>query len=71
MSPKASPLGDITAKEFARLRKRMGLSQEQLSRALGVSAYTVSRYETGARPIPRKIELALRYLLSKKGVKRG
>ena len=66
MSPIASPAGDMTAKEFARLRKKMGMDQHQLAHAIGLSVGCVSRYESGGREIPRKIELAMRYLVSTK-----
>ncbi len=69
MSPKASPPGNVTPKQFARLRKQMGMSQEELARELGVSIHTISRYERGALAIPRKIEMALHYLLSRKGAR--
>lgn len=34
------------------LRRRLGLTQEQLGQVLGVHAVTVSKWERGTRPLP-------------------
>jgi DNA-binding XRE family transcriptional regulator len=44
------------------LRVLAGLSQEGLAVSLGVSRRTIIRWEGGAWPIPRWVELALRGL---------
>jgi DNA-binding transcriptional regulator YiaG len=43
-------------------RMARGLSQAELGRLLEVRYQTVYRWEVGAVPIPRTVELALRYL---------
>lgn len=47
------------ADRFTVWRIRNGLSLEAASRELGVTVRTVSAYGSGARPIPRTVELAL------------
>lgn len=66
MSPKASTTGGMTADEFIQGRRKLGLSQEDLAHELGMTASAINRYENGRRVIPKKIELALRYLLSRR-----
>ncbi len=46
------------ADRFTVWRIRNGLSLEAASRELGVTVRTVSAYGSGARPIPRTVELA-------------
>lgn len=48
-------------------RERLGLSQEQLAKALAVARNTVSRWESGSRAIPPYLELALKQLEADKG----
>lgn len=46
------------------LRKRLGISQEQLARQLGVSFQTVNRWENGrANPSPMGIKLVEQLLM--------
>jgi transcriptional regulator with XRE-family HTH domain len=40
------PLGPV-ARKIRRIRARLGLSQNELGQAIGVSGMTVSRWETG------------------------
>jgi transcriptional regulator with XRE-family HTH domain len=40
-------------------RRETGLSYAAFARELGISKSSLSRYETGELPLPRKIELAL------------
>lgn len=47
------------ADRFTVWRIRNGLSLKAASRELGVTVRTVSAYGSGARPIPRTVELAL------------
>ena len=42
----------MNKEEFKELRKKLGRTQEELSSQFGVTARTVSRYETGKYPIP-------------------
>jgi transcriptional regulator with XRE-family HTH domain len=57
-------------KEFIRIRKRMGLTQAQLARELGVSRAAVSRWESGKRAIDNVLALAMEYLAERRK-KRG
>jgi transcriptional regulator with XRE-family HTH domain len=43
-------------------REALGLTQEQLSRALDVTMMTISRWERGVYPVPKHIELAVEAL---------
>lgn len=52
--------------EFRKLRRAMGLSQDELSKMIDVSVRGVRRWETGEVAIPKIAELALRYLAEKK-----
>jgi len=45
---------------FRRWQERHGLSLAQAAQALGMSRRTASQYRTGARPVPRTVQLALR-----------
>jgi transcriptional regulator with XRE-family HTH domain len=52
----------MTGQELQEWRRKWGLSQEDLGRALGVIRVSVSRWETGARAIPSFLPLALEAL---------
>ena len=56
----------MSGNEFRKLRKAMGLSQNELSQMIDVSERGVRRWENGEVPIPKIAELALRYLAEKK-----
>jgi DNA-binding transcriptional regulator YiaG len=56
----------MSGDEFRKLRRAMGLSQDQLSKMIDVSARGVRRWENGEVAIPKVAELALRYLAAKK-----
>jgi DNA-binding transcriptional regulator YiaG len=56
----------MSGDEFRKLRRAMGLSQDQLSKMIDVSARGVRRWENGEVAIPKVAELALRYLAEKK-----
>ena len=47
----------MLAGELTAIRKRAGLSQEQLASFLGMSRSSIWRYESGIDPIPRTVEL--------------
>jgi len=49
--------GDLKA-----ARLRLGLTQEALAKALGMSAVQLSRYENGHMRVPRVVALALEAL---------
>ena len=52
----------MTGAELKELRKAGGYRANRLAEALDVSGATLSKYENGRAPIPRKVELAVRYL---------
>ena len=49
--------------KLRKLRKRVGLSQEELARRLGVARVTVTRWENGSRRPSKIAELALRNII--------
>jgi transcriptional regulator with XRE-family HTH domain len=53
----------MTDHELREARLSLGLSQQALGDALGMSRENVSRMEAGKKPIERRTELAVRYLL--------
>ena len=44
--------------EFRKVRKELGLTQEEMGAALGVSRHTILRHEQSDEDIPRLVELA-------------
>lgn len=46
-------------------RRRLGLSQREMAEALGLSREAIQTMEYGTRPIERRTDLALRYLLER------
>jgi transcriptional regulator with XRE-family HTH domain len=48
--------------ELKKIRLRLDLSQESMATRLGLHKNTVYRYETGQRPIPKVVTLAVRSL---------
>lgn len=44
-------------------RKRLGISQRALAEALGLSREAIQTMEYGTRPIERRTDLAIRYLM--------
>jgi repressor LexA len=45
----------VDSEELRRLRERLGLTQEQLARELGVHRVSVARWETGEHRIPEPV----------------
>ena len=56
----------MSGDEFRKLRRAMGLSQDELSKMIDVSARGVRRWENGEVAISKIAELALRHLAEKK-----
>ena len=54
----------MKARELKQLRHSLGLTQEQLAKALHTTRMTITRYEGGARRIPGVVEVALKHLRS-------
>lgn len=48
--------------ELKKRRERLGLNQAALAELIGVTATTISRYETGLVPIPQGMALMLEAL---------
>lgn len=56
----------MTGKQLrSRRRTRLKLSQEALARELGMSVFTISRYEQEHAPIPRVVAFAVHWLCTK------
>ena len=51
----------MTGDQFAQLRFELSWTQQEVADQLGVTRFTVSRWE-GQEEVPRMAELALRYL---------
>jgi DNA-binding transcriptional regulator YiaG len=52
----------VTGKELKRIRLVMELEQTELAKKLGVHSVTVSRWETGASPVPKAIALLVKLM---------
>jgi DNA-binding transcriptional regulator YiaG len=63
----------IPGQELKEWRSKLGLSQDELGKLLGVARFSVSRWEIGTRTIPSFLSLALEALENriKKGGKHG
>ena len=48
--------------ELKKRRERLGLTQTSFAETVGISANTVSRYETGTMTIPKYMDLVLEAL---------
>ncbi len=49
----------MTPESFRQFRAEIGASQGSLARILGVTRYTVIRWESGDTRVPRTVELAM------------
>lgn len=56
----------MTARQFARRRKKLYRSQAQAAEAMGVTQMCISCWETGRHPIPRYAEILLKCLENQK-----
>ena len=61
----------MVGRELRRLRERLGLTQAELAKAIGMQKNSVARMERDERPIVKTTELAVRYLLVTKSKKGG
>lgn len=48
------------AEKLRDLRRKLGKTQVELGKLLGVDTMTVSRWETGRRPVPKWLWLAMK-----------
>lgn len=59
----------MTSRQLKIARSRLGWSQKRLAKELGLTIYTISRYENYesdaayGKKIPKVVDLAMRYLL--------
>ena len=53
-----------TAESFVAARRALGLTRERLAAALDMSERMIAYYESGERPIPRVVSLAMAQLLA-------
>jgi transcriptional regulator with XRE-family HTH domain len=54
----------MTGEELRECRERLGMTQAELAREVGVRSDTLSRWERGERKIPKTVEiLVLKYLV--------
>ncbi len=60
-------LAIMTRADLKKKRERLGLTQVELARRLGVERITVIRWEGGKTEIPRTVELALREIERQEG----
>lgn len=59
-APRFDPTVPVTGDVVRGIRGRLGLTQVQLARRLGLTSTTVAAWETGRWPIPKRRELELR-----------
>lgn len=61
----------LTADELFRLRMQREWTQAQVAQSVGLSRFTISRYESGTEPMSLAISLALRMVLERSGETKG
>ena len=52
---------------FKRTRERLGFTQEELAKRLGKNRASIIRYESGETPIPKAVEMALKFIKTETG----
>ena len=55
---------DMTRDEVKAIRKKLGLTQEQMAVAMGVRLRTISRWETGVHAVPSTAARLMRLMAS-------
>ena len=58
--------GEMTAKQFSAAREKLGLTQETLAYALGITGGTAGRYDRGDKQVPQVTQMAIELLLLRK-----
>ena len=59
----------MTAKQFQTARRRTDMTQQALAHELQVGVGTISRWENGVLPVPKLVDLAMRYLIANRRAK--
>lgn len=59
MTARSAPLTYASPEAMRQAREALGLTQEQLGEALGLTRWTITRCETGYAPITRPVALLL------------
>ena len=59
-------VGDMTGKELRDARRYLKLTQDELGREIGIHKNTIARMERDELEIPKAVELAVKFLTSKK-----
>jgi transcriptional regulator with XRE-family HTH domain len=60
----------MTGQELRLARRKLKMTQREIARKLELHKNTIARMERGELPIVKTTELAVRFLLAKKGVNR-
>jgi DNA-binding transcriptional regulator YiaG len=60
-------IDSVDDKELKRLRRRLGKTQRELARDLGVHTVTLARWEGGVHKVPQATARLLRLLAARKG----
>jgi repressor LexA len=55
--------------ELRKIREELGLTQDELAKALSVAANTVARWERGERKIPNHLPLAMKTVVAEQQAK--
>lgn len=53
----------MTPSQFKQLRRRLGMTQEELAKALDRSVWSIVGWEKGKSPIPKTVGMAVRHLV--------
>ena len=53
-------------RELKAARARLGMTQPELGKALGLHRTAIAKYEGGTLPVPKVVGLAVRFLLTQK-----
>lgn len=60
----------MTAQEFQAFWQASGLTQKQLSEALGCSQSAISEWKDGKRAVPKKTQIIIRLMQENQALKR-
>lgn len=59
-------MAQMTAKRFAKARRRLFMSPEAMAARFGVTAQTIKRWEAGQHPVPQTVAELVERLLSER-----